>query len=53
MYLIGYDSVTSSIKATLMDAETGSVVASATSPKKEAYVRPIRNPRPSLEPQRT
>ena len=38
MYLIGYDSGTSSIKATLMDAETGVVVASATSPKKEMEI---------------
>jgi len=38
MYLIGYDSGTSSIKATLMDAETGTVAASATSPKKEMEI---------------
>ena len=38
MYLIGYDSGTSSIKATLMDAQTGTVVASATSPKKEMEI---------------
>lgn len=38
MYLIGYDSGTSSIKATLMDADTGSVIASATSPKKEMEI---------------
>ena len=38
MYLIGYDSGTSSIKATLMDAATGEVVASATSPKKEMEI---------------
>ena len=38
MYLIGYDSGTSSIKATLMNAETGEVVASAASPKKEMEI---------------
>lgn len=38
MYLIGYDSGTSSIKATLMDSETGAVVASAASPKKEMEI---------------
>ena len=38
MYLLGYDLGTSSIKATLLDADTGAVVASATSPKKEMAV---------------
>ncbi|UCE46683.1 MAG: carbohydrate kinase [Phycisphaerales bacterium] len=33
--LMGYDVGSSSIKATLMDAETGKVLASATSPEKE------------------
>ena len=33
--LLGYDVGSSSIKATLMDAQTGQVVGSATSPKKE------------------
>jgi xylulokinase len=33
--LLGYDVGSSSIKATLMDAETGTVLASATSPEKE------------------
>lgn len=33
--LLGYDIGSSSIKATLMEAETGQVVGSATSPKKE------------------
>ena len=32
MYLLGYDCGTSSIKASLIDAQTGSVVASAISP---------------------
>jgi len=35
MYLIGYDIGSSSVKATLLDAETGRVVADATSPAKE------------------
>ena len=36
--LLGYDVGSSSIKATLMDAETGKVVASATSPEKELEI---------------
>jgi xylulokinase len=35
MYLLGYDVGSSSIKAMLLDAESGRVVASASSPKKE------------------
>ncbi len=35
MYLLGYDCGTSSIKATLLDVQTGDVVASVTSPEKE------------------
>jgi len=35
MYLLGYDAGTSSIKATLMAAETGKVIASATYPATE------------------
>ena len=35
MYLLGYDCGTSSIKATLLDAEDGSIVAAAISPEKE------------------
>jgi xylulokinase len=35
MYLLGYDVGSSSIKATLLDAESGRAVASASSPKKE------------------
>ena len=35
MYLLGYDCGTSSVKATLLDAQNGTVVASATSPEKE------------------
>ena len=34
-YLLGYDIGSSSIKATLLDSETGKVIASATSPKTE------------------
>jgi xylulokinase len=36
--LLGYDVGSSSIKATLMDAETGKVLATATSPKKELEI---------------
>ncbi|MFC1765257.1 xylulokinase [Planctomycetota bacterium] len=36
--LMGYDVGSSSIKATLMNAETGQVVSSATSPKKEMEI---------------
>ncbi len=35
MYLLGFDCGTSSIKATLLDGQTGTVIASATSPEKE------------------
>jgi xylulokinase len=35
MYLLGYDCGTSSIKATIMDAQNGTVVASVISPEKE------------------
>jgi xylulokinase len=38
MYLLGFDIGTSSIKATLMDAQTQTVAASATSPKKEMEI---------------
>ncbi len=38
MYLLGYDSGTSSIKATLLEAQTGKVVASATYPPKEMAI---------------
>jgi len=38
MYLIGYDIGTSSIKATLMDAQTGLKVCSAMSPDKEMAI---------------
>ncbi len=37
-FLLGYDVGSSSIKATLMEAETGRVLASATSPKKEMEI---------------
>ncbi len=36
--LLGYDVGSSSIKATLMEAETGKVLASATSPEKELEI---------------
>jgi xylulokinase len=35
MYLLGYDCGTSSIKATIMDAQNGNIVASVISPEKE------------------
>lgn len=38
MYLLGYDCGTSSIKATLLDSQTGNVVATATSPEKEMLI---------------
>lgn len=38
MYLLGYDSGTSSIKATLLEAETGAIAAAATAPKKEMAI---------------
>lgn len=38
MYLIGYDIGTSSVKATLLNADTGKGVTSATSPKKEMAI---------------
>ena len=36
--LLGYDVGSSSIKATLMEAETGKVLATATSPEKELEI---------------
>ncbi len=38
MYLLGYDCGTSSIKASLIDAQTGNTIVSATSPEKEMAV---------------
>ena len=38
MYLLGYDCGTSSIKATLMEVETGNVLATAISPHKEMKI---------------
>ena len=38
MYLLGYDVGSSSVKASLVDAETGSCVASAFCPKSEAPI---------------
>ncbi|MBI9019044.1 MAG: carbohydrate kinase [Phycisphaerae bacterium] len=43
MYLLGYDCGTSSIKATLLDADTGKVIASASYPPREM---PIISPQP-------
>ena len=42
-HLLGYDVGSSSIKATLLEAATGTVVASAVSPEREL---PIQAPRP-------
>ena len=36
--LLGYDVGSSSVKATLMDSQTGKVLASATSPDKELEI---------------
>ena len=41
--LMGYDVGSSSIKATLMEAETGRVVGSATSPKREMEIMAPQN----------
>jgi len=41
-YLLGYDIGSSSIKATLMEAETGEVLASAASPKTELEIIALR-----------
>jgi xylulokinase len=38
MYLLGYDAGTSSVKATLLEAETGTVTAAATYPPKEMSI---------------
>ncbi|HQG05188.1 MAG TPA: FGGY family carbohydrate kinase [Anaerohalosphaeraceae bacterium] len=43
MYLLGYDSGTSSIKATLFESQSGKIAASAASPKQEMA---IEAPRP-------
>jgi xylulokinase len=48
MYLLGYDSGTSSIKATLMDAQTGQVAASCSCPQTEM---PIQSPQPGFAEQ--
>ena len=37
-FILGYDVGSSSIKATLMEAETGKVLASATSPERELEI---------------
>jgi len=49
MYLLGYDVGSSSIKGTLLEAESGRVAASATSPQKEME---IIAPRPGLAEQK-
>jgi xylulokinase len=42
MYLMGYDIGSSSVKATLLDADTGAVAASATSPQKELAILAVQ-----------
>ena len=42
MYLLGYDIGSSSVKASLVHAETGKCVASAFYPKKEAEIMAVR-----------
>ncbi|MFC1538833.1 xylulokinase [Candidatus Latescibacterota bacterium] len=42
MYLLGYDIGSSSIKATLLDAESGAIVSSATSPDTELEIIAIK-----------
>ncbi|HEX3047240.1 MAG TPA: FGGY family carbohydrate kinase [Bacillota bacterium] len=41
-YLLGYDIGSSSIKATLIDSETGAVIATATSPKTELEIKALQ-----------
>jgi xylulokinase len=48
MYLLGYDSGTSSIKATLLDAQTGQIAASCSWPQTEM---PILSPQPGFAEQ--
>jgi xylulokinase len=48
MYLLGYDSGTSSIKATLLDAQTGQIAASCSWPQTEM---PIQSPQPGFAEQ--
>jgi len=43
MYLLGYDIGTSSIKAALLEARTGKIIASATSPTKEMPISAPQN----------
>ena len=43
MFFIGYDCGTSSIKATLLDAQSGEAVYSATSPKREMPINAPKN----------
>jgi len=48
MYLLGYDSGTSSIKATLLNAQTGCIAASCSWPQTEM---PIQSPQPGFAEQ--
>src|SRR5512137_1434260 len=42
MFLLGYDIGSSSIKASLMEAASGKVIASAVSPKTEMTIQAVR-----------
>ncbi|MBR3115278.1 MAG: carbohydrate kinase, partial [Bacteroidaceae bacterium] len=42
MYLLGYDIGSSSVKASLVDAQSGACVASAFYPKTEAPIKAVR-----------
>jgi len=48
MYLLGYDCGTSSVKATLLDAQTGKPVAACSWPQTEM---PISSPQPGFAEQ--
>ena len=50
MYLMGYDCGTSSIKASLVESQTGKVVASAISPAKEMQVTAVQSGWAQQEP---
>lgn len=51
MYLLGYDIGTSSVKASLVDAETGRCVASAFYPEKEAEIIAVKSGWAEQEPE--
>jgi xylulokinase len=51
MYFLGFDVGSSSIKASLLEAQTGKVVSSATSPKKELEIIAAKNGWAEQDPQ--